>query len=431
MNLPKYVFFSAPRNGRGAEALLVIFFIVVLVICHASSSPGTCGEASDCYKYSMMAKAFRSGAGMAIEYPFGHRVLSPLIASAISANVSNGFAWLNLLSEILFVVICLPIAKTLKISLWGYSAICLWFVLHPIGFPLYWAVPVSPDPLYYALVAATCLSYLRKSFRLLPVLLLMGMLTKETFVFIALIIVIAILAIDMKIARVIRMLVIGSPRTELLLVIGKRGQMLALGAGGIIISILVYFFIKLEFIDTFFPVLQPYTVGSLATIRWFADEALKDPWRLVVWASSGFAATGYSLLLVASRIITKYAPPTRSRLVDPVFYAICLLLSASFLAFGLLAGSDMSRIIFNGNVFILLCALMSIDRGKMAEGGVLVVFVGSGLMASLYTRFFPATFEYGYYMTRSIGSSLGFLLLNLVVSFFVLKLLQERPRLNS
>jgi len=383
------VFFEEKPGPLSLLVVLALTFIAVLYWVIATT-PSACYGSGDCVKYSEMAKQFISRDFKSIDYPFNLRVMAPWLASFSAQNVTDGFIWINAISAIFFVFMCFGIARKLEFRNAEFFILILWFFLHPLGFRFYTAIPASVDPLSYALLGLVTLLFLSEMRIALWVAISFALLAKESFIFIAAIIFVA------------ELLYIALTRD-------KRSVIALASAFGAVVTIILYRYVKEFFLTNYFNQSQEWEITTISTITWWANEAWKEPERLLVWIGAFFCSAGLFPVFLSKNIFA-VKNPTEARVV-----AFFFLGAIGYFALGLLAGSDMSRIIFNGNLLIISIMLISSKRNNVPLLYLAITFGFSAVFALLYTYFFPAPFEYDYFMhEKRITPTAYYVLVNLL-----------------
>ncbi|MCW8886008.1 MAG: hypothetical protein OQK12_12275 [Motiliproteus sp.] len=348
-----------------------------------------------------MAESFSTNNFTSIEYPFNSRILTPWLASFLSEDIIKGFSWINAFSTILFIYFCFHITRKLQLNNLVFLGLSSWFFIHPLGFQFYLASPASVDPFTYALLALTTLLFLSKLRVLMWATIFISLLAKESFIFISLL----VIAAELAYICVIR------DRRSL-------SSITSVFLGFMVITL--YSHIKTIIGTDFFPQTQEWEISTIDTISWWAREAYNSPERIIVWAGSFFCATGlYSAFLTIN--IMRERDPIEIRTLT--FLGLG---SAGYVALGLLAGSDMSRIIFNGNLFILLFCLLSFHYLKLPHTYAASITSISIISSLFYTNFFPAPFEYKYYTNgNDITSTSIYLALN-IFTLLLLRIIMKK-----
>lgn len=350
-----------------------------------------CEGLGDCVKYGQMAQAFASGSFHAIDGPFNTRIAAPWIVSLLARNaeqgfnVVQGFLLLNAVSAMTFVVAWYGIARQLGLRNIEYFSLVLWFHIHPLGFGLYHAMPESVDPMAHAMLAAVTWMYFARHRLLLPTLLL-ALLTKESFTFICLI---------MIAAELVHAHAIGGRNA-------RRSWHLIAG----IIAVILVHKVAVHLIEQhWFPHTLGYSPTARDTVHHFWREAMRDPARFLVWFTAITCVVGAFPILWLKRW---QVPETAA---DRRTATYMLLGCAGFIALGLVGGSDMSRIIFTGNLLVIGAMLMPMN-GRLPPVWHTATALALGFLLALnYTRVLPSTLEYDYYMQgHRLGPTLNVLM---------------------
>lgn len=372
----------------------------------ATVVPAVCDGGGDCVKYLAMAQGFADGVFPPIEHPFNLRIAAPWIVSGMvslgAPDFTQAFLWLNYAAASAFVVCVYGAMRGMGFRSPEFFIVILWFFLHPLGFRLYYTVPASVDPLAYAFLAAILWLFVARQRTAMWLVVLAALFVKESFQFIAMIGGLAEAAHAFF------------NRGE------ERRKAIASALGGVA-AILAYKISQHAFLSGVFPQKQEYYIGAVLVLGYWGLQAIKDPSRFIVWAGAFFCSTGF----FSAYLLGKWR-----WMIEPEKARLTLFLgagAAGFAAFGLLAGSDMSRIIFNGNLLILsFCLLAARERGIRPLAAAALSVAGI-VMMFWYTDFFPSAFEYGYYGSRRISETAVFAALSLlVVAIFHLS-----PRLLS
>lgn len=378
--------------GRCSLIVGLLFVACMSAYWTYSRTPGPCGGLGDCVKYLQMVESFRSGHFIAIDAPFNGRVLGPWLVSLLPTPAVEGFLIVNACAALAFAVTWHRLALTLNLRNVEFAALLTWFMLHPLGFGLYYTTPASVDPLAHVLLGLTTLAYLRRH-PTLPILLILGLLAKESFTFICLIIVTA---------EIVRMRF--QSATTFAQPSSIRVMSYAIGA------LLAYQLLRIGIEHKLFPPADGGTISTYDTLHHFWKEAKREPARFLVWLTSIVCVTGTFPALLVRRW-------QMDRSGNHVAAAAYLTLGAAgFIALGLLGGSDMSRIIFTGNLLIICATLYPMGSGMPSAWNTLAATLLSLGIALNYTRILPATLEYDYYMNdHRLGPTLTVLLGGILV----------------
>lgn len=396
---------ESPNISSLVGALVFSSLLLTYWFLNVNITPTLCAGAADCLRYLDMARSFTNGEYSSIDYPFNLRIMSPWLASIISNDVSKGFIWLNGTSALFFIIFCFKIINLLNLRNLDFWILTLWFFLHPLGFGLYFSsTPQSADPLYYAFIGLVTLLFISQKRFLLWTSVSIALLAKESFIFIVFIIVLA-------------------EFTYVISTRDKRALPALTSICGAVFVLLIYKIEKNLIQNFLFSQTQEYEITFLRTILFWLNEIWIDPKRLIVWIGSIFCSTGLFTIFV---FLKKYTPksPLKTRL-DVYF----ILGSFGFIVLGLLAGSDMSRIIFNGNLLIILAILISCRNQYHSINELLITLSLSILTVLNYTRFFPKNFEYGYYLgSYSIAPTINFILIIISIMSFLYFLFKKFPK---
>ena len=397
-------FEKQPERFAFAAALLIS--LVVVVHGAVNVRPAVCQGLGDCVKYTQMARAFAQGTlGAAIDAPFNLRILAPWLASKISPEVTSGFLWLNGISALVLVISWCGMARSLGFRNAELAVFIAWFFLHPLGFRFYFAIPESVDPLFYGFIGTASFFFLAEQRAAFWITILCALFVKESFVFVALIATAA-------------ELIYAALRRD------RRARGALLSAAAVVPVLVAYSIAKKVMRSHLFPQNQPWEITALSMIEYFADEVRKDPNRLLVWVGAFICSTGFFSILAIGRWKLVLAP-LRVRQ-----FSYLALGTMGFVLFGLVAGSDMSRIIFNGNVLIIPAFLFVSRYSGASANTVLIVFSASAVLAWNYMIYFPAAFEYEYYGSHHYTRTAYFVILTSLVAL-ILRLLiyiQEKAR---
>lgn len=363
-------------------------------------SPSQCYGLGDCVKYSSMFDSYQENIFPAIiDYPFNLRILVPYIAKCFSntflLNINNSFFAINILSGYFVIIFVYLSMASLNLKNFHFMIFFLWFFLHPIGFSLYYAVPISIDPFIYALISIVIYCYVACRYISLIVICFIGLLAKESFLFIILMLMF----------------------TELLTICyenNKQKKVRMVFIFFLFIEIILYSYSKKYFLITLFPQSQPYEITSLGTIRYWLHEVVLDPKRIIVWVSSLLCSIG-GISFMFINYIGKFPIILKDKVL--LFLFLC---SCGFMIFGLLAGSDMSRIIFNGIMFVFFLSFLLLNRNIL-----LVLFFISFIATYLYTYWFPHPIEYEYYHTHSLVKYNIYLLIYSLTTLIIMLYIQK------
>lgn len=330
-----------------------------------------------------MANEFATHALSPVDYPFNQRIATPAVAALFWPNPLLGYAAIDLVSAFAFASFVFLTVTTLGLGRLAFYSIILWFGLHPVGAALYFWFPASPDPAAYALLAAVAYSVAAEKLVAAWLTALLALFVKETFLFVM---------CAMLTANVIHWLATSRrPRLALPLL----AQALCVGIALGILRLLLDW-----------PIPAPWHVSSLDQIAYYVGLVIADPFRIVVWVASAVCVLGFFPVL----LMNGKWPISRPFL----FYLIG---GAGYVAFGLIAGGDMTRIILNGSVLTLLAAFM-VARERI---GIVIALSFAELLSYPAISVFPML-EYAYYTGHLVDRIAAFAAAMLVVYAALLSL---------
>ncbi|MGH6648388.1 hypothetical protein [Aquabacterium sp.] len=335
-----------------------------------------------------MSEGFKNHSYQAIERPFNTRILTPLVAAWLPGDTTDGFTAITFASFLVFMIAWYFISKELGFPIHVFGFLVAWFLIHPLGVQIYYSLRQLIDPMSYALMAIAIYFYLSSRHALFFVTMFISLLAKESFLFVLMV------AVATEIYSSLR---------------GHQEPKSAYRFTAYAILIYVSYQVAIYFCQqAFFPAADQTNI--ISTIRLWWRKVRHDPNRLIVWAGSFFCATGTLAALVFQK---KPSPVSAIEFRQSFFLKLG---ACGFVALGLIGGSDMSRIIFNGIVFIFPALILQVNHSSKNHLTSLV-YASSLLIATIYPLFFKTTFEYTYYFSNQIGSSLVFVL---IVGFSIL-----------
>lgn len=391
----------------------LIFFItlcigtILIIYWSKTIMPIPCEGPADCVRYTAMFECFKNNSfNVKIEYPFNIRPLAPYLASLLSSNPIDGFHLLNGISIILFICSFFTISKTLKFSYMEFIIFVFWFIFHPLGVRLYYYIPSLVDPLCYAIYGWLTFFYINKQKVIFLIVLFISFFAKESFIFIAIITIVA----------------------ESILMIYQycKNKIIhydsLLYIFGVLIIIFIYKVIQKTVLMKIFPPAQNYELNSIHTILFFLIRVYKDPKLLVVWIGSFFMATGCFNVLIFGKL-NKLKEICKNRELMFLFFG-----TIGFIVLGLIAGSDMSRIIFHGIIFII-CFLFYLNHylNKSYLLLIWIVSITSVLNANIILSSYHI--EYDYYIFKRLDRIIYFIAIN--VFFMLLLILIKKYLFNG
>ncbi len=264
-----------------------------------------------------------------VTFPFHSRVFVPWCLSFWSGeDLAEGFWYFNLLFTLLAVNALLYLWGVLGISVplqfIGFS----WLLFHWVGIVRYNQLDwITVDVPLYFFQTLLLIFILKKWYALLLPLAVVATLQKESFI----------------------------PLLGLFCVwqcyeYYQNKSAISLWAG---LALVLAVFTK-TWTDIYFPAQEGTGKSSVITILFFVRETLKQPLDIVRLGVAFFTAYGGWACLALVRFEPRFFKESWMRLL--------LLYSALFLAFGLLAGRDMTRIVFLGFPFVMTLILLILSE---------------------------------------------------------------------
>ncbi len=367
---------------------LILYWLVFV-------KPMSCLGAMDCVKYIDMTNHFIAGSFGAIEHPFNLRIFTPWLASLISDDVLAGFLLINSIALSGFVIFSYLSAKILKLRSIEYLVLVFWFFWHPMGFGLYYRVPASADPLWYGFLGLFCYLFLSDKRVLLGGVMFFALFVKESFVFVIYVFVVS----ELVYAALVR------DRRAL-------GAMLSFVIAALVLS--VYEALKAQSQIVLFPQAQAWEINVFTVVSWWLNEVINDPWRILVWGGALIYALGLFPFLLLSRWPVNFEPQSVR------FLVFFILGAGGFMALGLLGGSDMSRIIFNGGFFLWLIILVAGNGLRTTVHQWCAFAVYSAALVLGFKLLFSSAFEYDYYIKDNrLWPTIGFLFFSFALGLYL------------
>lgn len=277
-----------------------------------------------------------------VAFPFHQRILVPALASFVnSGDIFYDFQVVNLIFTLLSVWITFLLWRQLGLELKWFIAGFIWLLFHWTGLIRLNAFdPITVDvPLYFFQALFLWLVIKRK---FLHLLWLAPLATVQKESFIALMIVLLIYAWW------------HNHKTQ------EGFYDLSLIAASLVLAVAAK-----SLVNGGFPPVE-MGKGALITLGYHAKEAILNPFEIVRWLAAMAMAFGPALFLTFSRYARSFRyDNTRNLLV---------LFSLVYLAFGVLAGGDMTRIIYLGFPFIatwIMYELREINTKELLTLGLL------------------------------------------------------------
>ncbi|MFY0591267.1 hypothetical protein [Roseivirga sp.] len=255
-----------------------------------------------------------------VSHPFSQRVLVPFLASLInSGGILKDFQYINLVFTLLSVWAIFLLWRKLGFELKWFIAGFTWLLLHWTGIIRLNAFdPITVDVPIYFFQALLLLIVLKRKFVHLTWLAPLATIQKESFI--PLMIVLLLYAIW------------HNRKTE------EGFYDISFIAAGLTLSIMVNSLVNAQFTPS------EGTRNSLLMLAYHAKEALLNPFEIIRWLGAISMAFGPAIFLSIKRFGISYRYDNTRNLL--------ILFTLTYLGFGLLAGGDMTRIIYLGFPFI-------------------------------------------------------------------------------
>ncbi|GAB5525755.1 MAG: hypothetical protein Roseis2KO_36270 [Roseivirga sp.] len=255
-----------------------------------------------------------------VSFPFHSRILVPWLAAQLNTgNIIHDFQWINLAFSLLSVFMLFQLWRMLGLELRWFFIGFGWLLLHWTGMIRLNAFdPITVDvPLFFFQALFIWLIFKRK-FAWLLLLGPVATLQKESFVALLLIL------------------------TAYGWYHNKREDDAYFDLKWIIGALALSILAKAAVNQYFSPVEAGR--GAVITLLYHAKEAILHPFELVRWLVAAFVAFGPLLMAGVFKAVKRPYYDNRRNLL--------ILFSGLYLAFGILAGGDMTRIIYLGFPFI-------------------------------------------------------------------------------
>lgn len=272
-----------------------------------------------------------------VKFPFHSRVGVPWLAAQLSSQAYAAFAMIHWVGVFLTVIVLLFCWQVLKLP--GYlKAIGIgWLLLHWIGivrFNVY--DPVTVDILVYVFHSVLLALLLRpRWFWLLLVVTPIATAQKESWL--------ALMALLTLYELLYQRLINLKPAYRKLWIL----------AGALLIAVLTK-----VLLNQWFPPMNGAGKNSVITLLFFIRETLQNPLDLVRWVVAMFVGFGVWWCLAWQSINRENI---RKNLPESAILYPLILLAGAHLLLGILAGRDMTRIMFLGYPFIMTLVLLMIQ----------------------------------------------------------------------
>lgn len=289
------------------------------------------------YNYFSLSE-FKNFLGKGIEYapsfPFNQRVLTPFLSSLLPFDMFISFKIVNSLFTlgtvlVMHYIVTGIIGLSRTVSLFNI----LWFTFHWISYPrLSNYYPLLIDPSFVFFLSLFLVLYIKESFCFLPLVTILGVASKESF-----------LAVIILLALYQLFYIITGSRFSNKNKNKKRKELVYVTLS-LIAGITTSVFIKTA--------LFPSSGSSLLTVFIWIYKRSLDPLSLLKFIAAFFIAYGFFAIL-AVRNFTSLVSENN---------LFILIVSSVFISFGYIAGSDMTRILFNAYPFLIFLILNSSQK---------------------------------------------------------------------
>lgn len=255
-----------------------------------------------------------------VSFPFNGRILVPWLAAQINTgSIIRDFQWINLIFSLLSVFMLFQLWRLLGFELRWFLIGFGWLLLHWTGMIRLNAFdPITVDVPLYFFQALFLWLILKRKFVWLLLLGPVATLQKESFI--ALLVILAVYGWYHN----------------------RREDENYFDLKWIITALVISIASKAT-VNYYFPPTEAGK-GAIITLLFHAKEAIFHPFELVRWLIAAFAAFGPLLIAGLIKAGRHRYYDNRSNLF--------MLFSAVYLSFGILAGGDMTRIIYLGFPFI-------------------------------------------------------------------------------
>jgi hypothetical protein len=265
-----------------------------------------------------------------VAFPFNGRILVPWLAAQVhSGDIITDFQFVNFLFTLASIIVLFLLWRQLGFDLKWFITGFFWLFFHWTGMIRLNAFdPITVDLPIYLFQGLFLLIILKRKFIWLLILAPLAIAQKESFL-----------------ALIILLTVYGFWHNRKT----KEGYY----PMGLIIIALVLSLATKFLINYYFPPIEAGK-GALITLAYHAKQVFQDPFEIIRWLVAMFMAFGPILFLAFRKYAQSYRfDNTRN---------VLLLFSLTYLAFGILAGGDMTRIIFLGFPFIATWVIFELQE---------------------------------------------------------------------
>lgn len=264
-----------------------------------------------------------------VPFPFNQRILVPWLASLIGSDIVSSFQWMNLLFSLLAVWVLFKLWRQLGFELYAFWVGFGWLLLHWTGMIRLNAFdPITIDLPIFAFQGLILIVLFNRKFRWLLLLGPIACLQKESFL--GLLVVLALYAIYHN----------------------RKQQDGYFDLKWIGASLILSLFTA-QLAQYYFPALES-DKNSIITLLYHAKQVFVHPDKLIRWVLAAFMAFGPFFIAGLLTGIRRRHYDLRKNLL--------LVFTLLYLAYGLLAGGDMTRIIFLGFPFVMTAILYELKE---------------------------------------------------------------------
>ena len=296
-------------------------------------------EKCDGNQYVDIYRNFTSSENSEIKFPFNTRILIPFLASIV--NFNNPILSFHA-ANILFTIISISIIYALWVKLkLNYIVIFIglfWMMFHWIGIIRHNIFdPLNVDTPLYLFGVLLLLIAISKKWQWLPLLTVIAMSQKESFLAYLLVLLIYCF-------------------------LHNRFYEKYFNLKYIVISVITAFGTKLT-LTYMFPY-EGQSLNSFIAVLYYIKDILANPEQIVVWIVAIFTSFGALILLALQSKIYRENKPE---------YNILFVLMLLSLALSIIAGGDFTRISFLGFPFIMTWILKRISEKSILEITISVI----------------------------------------------------------
>jgi hypothetical protein len=320
----------------GVELFLLFIFTIAVFILYFFIQPVLTYSACrlcDGNQYLQMYNYFAGNiSSYEVGFPYYSRIFVPLLASLLPLNDAiQNFMLVNMIFSIASVSAIYFLWKKLDIPLYLNLIGLFWLLFHWTGLiRLNMLDPLTVDVPTYFIQTLFILIFINKKFKWLWLLAPVAVFQKESVN--ALIIILLVYSFFHN-----KMYEEKIPWMDILI--------------ALILSIGVKFFFTV-----FYPPMEATDKNAFSTVLINTFAIIQDPFKIIRWIVAAFTAFG-GMLLLSLINVRRYIPGATMNFLS--------LMSLTYLALGIIAGGDMTRIIFLGFPFIMTWILIMLKEESL------------------------------------------------------------------